>query len=219
MFNLAKHYLQLSKILSKLLYDRRLNPSELAREVDLPTPTVHRLVTGKSTRPYRSSLEPIANFFSVSIDQLIGEEPLPNAPDVQGKTLKQKKIIEVPLLEWKDLPYVYNPDVERETIAAMADLSKDCFAVFMHDSSMEPQFSKGSILILDPNKQPNDRGYVLVKLSNTGIFVFRQIIIDAEHRFLKPLNPDLMATHMRLLDEEDEITGVLVEARQVYQHA
>lgn len=215
---MAKHYLQLSKILSKLLYDRRLNPSELAREVDLPTPTVHRLVTGKSTRPYRSSLEPIANFFSVSVDQLIGEEPLPNLSDAKSRSLKQKKIIEIPLFEWKDLPYVNNPDPERETIVAMADLSKDCFAVFMNDSSMEPQFSKGSILILDPNKVPGDRSYILVRLASTGLFIFRQIIIDAEHRFLKPLNPDLVASHMRLLDEEDEMIGVLVEARQVYQH-
>jgi len=183
-----------------------MRPADLARELDIPQPTVHRLVSGKSLRPHRETLEIIANYFDVSIEQLKGTEPF----------LTRRKVIEIPLVEWKNLPDLANPEFRKKTIVAMADLSEKCFAVFMNDSSMEPLFLRNSILIFDPHKKHGDRSYVLAKLASTGIYVFRQIIVDAEHRFLKPLNPDLIVSQMRLLDEEDQIAGVLVEARQVY---
>ncbi len=40
----------------------------------------------------------------------------------------------------------------------------------MNDSSMKHQFSKISILILDPNKQFFDRIYVLVRLKEKNYF-------------------------------------------------
>ena len=175
------------------------------------------MVTGKSTRPYRSSLEPIAKFFSISVEQLLGETDLSTLTTHTLPTT-DTQIIAIPLLEWIDLPNLNNPDIKKKMIAAMADLSKDCFAVIMNDSSMEPQFSKDSILIFDPAKLCSDRSYALVKLAGIDLYVFRQMLIDAEHKFLKPLNPDLTASQMRLLDDEhDKVIGILVEARQTYR--
>src|SRR3990167_733887 len=94
---MSKHYLQLSNILKKLLYDRRINSTELAHAVDLPQPTVHRLVTGKSTRPYRSSLEPIAEYFAIDVEQLLGEKPLPSGISASHG------IANIPLIPWEDL--------------------------------------------------------------------------------------------------------------------
>lgn len=206
----------LNDILKKLLFQKRMRAIDLVRELNIPQSTVHRLLTGASSNPHKDTLEPIAEYFDISIEQLKGVEPLPES--LFSNSLTQKRVIEIPLFEWKDLDKLNNLELEKKTIAAMADLSKECFAVIMNDSSMEPQFSKGSILILDPNKKPNDRSYILIKLASTSIYVFRQIIIDAEHKFLKPLNPDLIASQMRLLDLEDTIIGVLVEARQVYKY-
>jgi transcriptional regulator with XRE-family HTH domain len=72
---MAKKYFQLSTILKRLLFKKDMKPVDLARELNMPQPTIHRLVTGKSTRPYKSSLEPIAKYFDVTVDQLIGEDP------------------------------------------------------------------------------------------------------------------------------------------------
>ncbi len=214
-----QHYFQLSNILNKLLYDRRMNAAALAREVDIPSPTIHRLVKGKSTRPYRSSLEPIAKYFSLSVDQLIGSVPIPSDPPFNTLPAKDKKIIEIPLIEWKDLASLNQTNIVEKTIAAMNDLAQECFAVALNDSSMEPQFSKGTILIFDPTKTPTDRSYILVKLTEKDLYVFRQLLIDAEHKFIKPLNPDLMASQMRILDKKDDIIGTLVEARQAYTNS
>lgn len=200
---MAKHYLQLSKILKKLLADRKMRPVDLARAVNMPTPTIHRLVTGKSTCPYRSSLEPIAQYFSVEVDDLLGEKV--------SSSKSPSAIMEIPLMAWEALGT--SPENAIKTIPFVGALSEEGFATTMPDTSMEPFIQRHTILILDPKVNPYDRSYVLVKLHETSCYVFRQLLIDAEYRYLKPLNPDLSVFKMRLLTPEDEIVACLVEAR------
>jgi transcriptional regulator with XRE-family HTH domain len=73
---MSKTYPNLSSILKRLLFQRDMKPVDLARAVDIPPPTIHRLITGKSTRPYQSSLEPIAKYFGITTAQLLGTESL-----------------------------------------------------------------------------------------------------------------------------------------------
>ena len=87
----------------------------------------------------------------------------------------------------------------------------------MNDSSMEPQFEKGTTLIINPNKPFKDRGFILVLLCETNTLVFRQVLIDADYKYLKSLHPDLSAFPMRVVDDNDKIFGTLVEARRTYE--
>ena len=81
---------------------------------------------------------------------------------------------------------------------------------------MEPLFPYSSMLIFDPEKPFKDRSYVLVQLNETNTPVFRQLLIDLDQKYLKPLNPDLNVFKMRLIGEKDKIIATLVEARQLY---
>lgn len=72
------------------------------------------------------------------------------------------------------------------------------------------------MLLFDPNKPFKDRSFVLVQLQEAEDPVFRQLIIDLDQKYLKPLNPDLNAFKMRLVKEKDNIIATLVEARQTY---
>ena len=47
-----------------------MKPMDLARELDIPQPTIHRIVSGKSTCPHERSLIPIADFFNISVEDL-----------------------------------------------------------------------------------------------------------------------------------------------------
>jgi SOS-response transcriptional repressor LexA len=187
-----------------------MNSRELAQAVDLPQPTVHRLVTGKSTRPYLSSLEPIAEYFSIEIDQLLGEKPF------SSEALSSQAIVNIPLIAWDNLK-------SREKQEGVADIpfigaiSVDGFATTMRDTSMEPLIPRNAILIFDPDLQPNDRSYVLVQLGETKCFVLRELLIDADYHYLKPLNPDLSVFKMRLLDKGDKIVACLVEVRHNFR--
>ncbi len=104
----------------------------------------------------------------------------------------------------------------KEYLATNESSSSYTFAMTMGDSSMEPYLPQDAILILDSKKSPRDRGFALVKLHGSQAVVFRQLLIDGEHRYLKPMNPDLEAFPMRLLRVEDRIFGVLLELRYRY---
>lgn len=218
--NVAKHYPKLSRILQKLLYERRLSPSELARETDLPVPTVHRLVTGKSTRPYLSSLKPIADYFLLNVKQLLGEEPIPELEweKSESKLPISDRIKAIPIITWEAANNLkVAMEQSNKKIAATGNISEQCFALLMNDHSMEPIFPKNTILIFDPLRTPADRSYVLVKLEGKLDPVFRQLLIDVDYKYLKPLNPDLNTYKMRLLAENDQIIACLFESRTNHQ--
>jgi transcriptional regulator with XRE-family HTH domain len=214
---MAQKYYKLGDVLRRLLFDWNMKPADLAREVNIPPPTIHRLLTGKSTRPYKSSLMPIAEYFSVKIEQLLGEEPLSKTNDNPSTGLIGSSTHNLPHLPWEFLHLIssLNRDLY-EKLPFHGKISNNSWATTIQDSSMEPIFARGSILIFDPCKPHKDRSYVLIQLHDSERLIFRQLLIDAEHNYLKPLNPDLNAFKMRLLRSEDKIVATLVEARHMY---
>jgi transcriptional regulator with XRE-family HTH domain len=203
---MAKNYPKLAKILKKLLFEKDMKVTDLARKLDIPQPTIHRLVSGKSTRPYKSSLEPIANYFSITVDQLLGEDD-----SQEPSTFPTKEVTSIPIYQWEVLPNQQSaPPIQ--TITAN-NTSDKAFALVMPDTSMEPIFPKSSILIFDPEMPAKDRSYVLAFIKESSLSIFRQLLIDADHKYLKPLNPDLSDFKMRLLDKDDIIIASLIESR------
>lgn len=204
---------KLSDILKTLLKHRKLTVSELSRHTGIVQPVIYRMTTGETDNPKLSSLLPIANYFNVSISQLIGEEPL----DTTSQAAPQK-ITTLPLLPWVDAYDYKNATLKVQKNITASGLSNDAFALIMPDTSMEPMFQRGSLLIFDPVIEPQDRSFVLVQLKEAQAPVFRQLIIDVNQRYLKPLNPDLKLFKMRLLNEKDNIIAILIESRNYHSH-
>lgn len=201
---------RLSEVLKALLRHRKLTVSELSRHTGIVQPVIYRMTTGETDNPKLSSLLPIANYFNVNISQLIGEEPLSH----EGNADQQVKAI--PLLNLANVQE-YKKVIPHETKNIMAmGLSEFGFALVMPDTSMEPMFQRGSLLIFDPLNEPQDRSFVLVRLGAPATIVFRQLIIDVDQKYLKPLNPDFNLFKMRLLDKNDEIIANLVESRNYH---
>lgn len=197
-----------------------MKPADLAREVHLPPPTIHRLVTGKSSRPYKSSLQPIADYFSVTVDQLVGEKQLPESIWEHDKVVppaEQSIVKSIPIISWKQLDNAAEACKNAQKhVVTLGNLREASFALIMSDFSMEPFFTRGTLLIFDPEQTPKDRSYVLVKLTENNLYIFRQLLIDGEDRYLKPLNPDLGMFKMRSLHQDDKIIACLVESRNQY---
>ena len=59
-----------------LLEENHISETHLAKELQIPNTTFHRLLNNADSNPNISSLRPIAQYFGVSIDQLIGDSPL-----------------------------------------------------------------------------------------------------------------------------------------------
>ena len=61
------------------------------------------------------------------------------------------------------------------------------YALRVLDDSMAPEFWQGCIVIVDPGQTAQHEAYVVAETG--GEVILRQLIIDGERRFLRPLNP------------------------------
>jgi SOS-response transcriptional repressor LexA len=201
---------KVSQILKKLLADKKIRVAELARRINIPQPTIHRIVAGTCEHPHLSSLQPIADFFSISIEQLKGHQPIK----------KLDGVVTIPLLNWHqvaDWPENKDNLGDCDNIITDANVSEYAYALEVIDVSMDPVFPKNTILIADPQKTPKDRSYVITKLSNLEQPIFRQLLIDASDRYLKSLSPDLDQYKMIYLGGSDKILSTVVQAKSNWE--
>lgn len=199
---------KIAKILSQLLSEQNLRVSELARRVQLPQPTVQRIVAGVCENPHISSLKPIADYFSLSVAQLKGLEPIP----------RLDKVHKLPLISWSEATR-WNKQLttlSEEHVIADIHVSHKAYALRVLDSAMDPIFPHDSILIADPEVQPKDRSYVIILIHGTEIPIFRQLIINGPDKYLKPLSPDTEIYKMRHLENADDVLATVVQARWNY---
>jgi SOS-response transcriptional repressor LexA len=209
-----------SQILKRLMFHRGIRTTELARRVGLKQPTVHRIVEGVSPSPHQSSLVPLAEFFGITVEQLRGEEALPwNLYDTWG--LHGQDMATVPVISWEEaINWPNNVDKTRarhDPILMPRPVNENVFALIMEDSSMSPQFPKGTVLVLDPARAYKDRSYVLLRMKDHSRAVFRQLLLDARQYYLKCLSPDLEGVRAEPLKEDIQICGTLIQARLNYE--
>ncbi len=58
------------KNLEWLIAQRKTNPYELQRATGVPQPTIHRILTGESSDPRTKTLQPLADYFGVTVAEL-----------------------------------------------------------------------------------------------------------------------------------------------------
>lgn len=59
-----------AKNLEWLIAQRKTNPYELQRATGVPQPTIHRILTGETDDPRTKTLQPLAEYFGVSVAEL-----------------------------------------------------------------------------------------------------------------------------------------------------
>jgi SOS-response transcriptional repressor LexA len=170
--------------LKKLLLRDHLSVCEFARRINLPQPTIHRLLTGKTEDPMLSTLSLISDYFAISIDQLLGSAPLPGEQKNTSVTMNP-----IPILSWQEaldfqqiLPNL-SKNSDENWILVDANISPLTFAV-KSKKWMEPRFPNGSILVVDPKQSPNDGDLVVVSYPNTSECTIRELMLDGPNQSL-----------------------------------
>lgn len=99
----------------------------------------------------------------------------------------------------------------------MNQCNHDLLALRVLGDSMAPEFIEGHIIIIDPAGVIEDSTYVLAIYENE--YIFRQLIIDQEQFFLKPLNEHYPTVQIASLEA---IKGVIVQRvgtrRKAHKH-
>lgn len=200
----------LNNTLAYLIKKWGININQLHKHTGIPLSTLKRLRLNKANNPTLASLAPIANYFSVSLDQLTGREALPK------KNCKQPKGLVLPLIHWKD---IINTPKNRCHLAFSSLLIRDItlseysYALVIKDNNPN-NFLAGSLLVVDPSLKGRNRDFVIVHKKEMCKPRLMQKIIYANEIYLKNLNAE---SEIIKLSDRYKIIGVVIQIRMNYK--
>lgn len=85
--------------------------------------------------------------------------------------------------------------------------SSEPFALQVIDDSMEPEFKKDCLIIIDPTGVARHGAYVFAMVENG--YIFRQLVLENNQYYLQPLNPAY--SHEKRVIEFSAIEGVIIQ--------
>lgn len=170
------------------------------------------------------------DFLSFGRHILSGGDPedwtrLPAIGTIEGTlpTLTPTPTKKVPLISWvqagawSEVVDEYHPDDADEWVTTYRHVSENTFALRVAGDSMEPEFTDGETIIVDPAVQADHKKFIIAKIEDNGEngeATFKQIIKDGSSIYLKPLNPRYPIIDMT--GRKFRIVGVVVEKRKEY---
>lgn len=190
-----------------------MSESALAKAVSLPKATINRVLSGKTPDPRAGTLVPIAQYFNITVDQLLGIAPLPqNTP----LGITKESHIEIPYVDYENLcDYINNahsPQKKVElSLLSNKRLTINCFVTKLISDELSPQFATGALLIISkniPKLKSND--IILAYSKTTNKVIFRKLMIANGMNFLSSPNPnyDIMP-----LTDDFVVFGIIIEGR------
>jgi SOS-response transcriptional repressor LexA len=201
-------------VIRELLSQHRLNASELARRIHLPQPTIHRLLTGKTEDPKLSTISLIADFFGVTLDQLLGDSPV-NGFEKILKTHTHS----APIITWNDAISIDQAFLNLSTnhsikyINIDMETSSQSFGL-ISKKSMEPNIAFGTLLIIDPLEKPIDGDLVIVHYHGTNDATIRKLVLDGPKQELHTIFND---TQPEKITDKTRVIGIVIQTRFSYR--
>lgn len=195
--------------IAKRMQELKLSEGELGRRSGVPQPTIHRIVTNAVASPRHENVEKIAKALKVSSDWLwkgddykepdhgYGKSPITTDVNVEaGPAIKGY----VPLISWVqagawcEVEDVRTLDDAEMWLPCAASHSSQSYALRVRGLSMFNQherrsFRDGDIIFVDPSKDAENGSLVIAKLVDSQEATFKQLVMEGNRRFLKPLNP------------------------------
>lgn len=208
--------------LKALMDARGVSGYALSERTKIPQPTIHRILTGESKDPKTDTLQPIAEFFGMSVSQLrdwppkFGEQiPVPN---IKTAPLARKAVPVITLIRagaMKEIDYV--PEVWQgdRWESPQEKLGPRGWAHVVEGDSMDDGTDKGIpegwLIFVDPDLAPRAGNFVIAKDVSTQSATFKKLTYDGGRWYLKPLNRQYQA--IEIDSPELRVIGVVTEAR------
>ena len=206
---------KLSSNLKKLLTDAKISENELARRTGISQQIINRILSGSNTNPKIATLAPLANYFMVSIGQLIESDLTSFETKLNSDHLGWR---EIPLIDIRAITQgTLNELLTMSNNKFMVDInsSSQTFAVKMSGCSMEPRFFDGTTLVFDAERQPITGDFVLLCSSKEQARVM-QFFEKNDVHFVKCLNPNCSDYELSILAKDVSILGTLIQSRTDY---
>lgn len=214
--------------IAKRMHELGLSGGELARRSGVPQPTIHRILSGTSVSPRHENIEKIAKVLGVPAEwlwkgegaSLIAIGPQTNiepGPQVRGF---------VPLISWvqagawSEMQEPLELENVETWLPCVVSHSSSTFALRVRGLSMfnpheRRSFREGDIIFVDPAKDYENGSLVIVKLAESKEATFKQLVVEGDRFFLKPLNPSWPDPIIEL-PSDATICGVVVSKVEIF---
>lgn len=195
-----------------------MSESRLARAANIPKATINRILSGRTPDPRASTLIPIAQYFGVSLEQLLGVAPLPENIPLHAKTVAQTNILTLPLISMEKI-YLwycghYTSHSYQEIVKDEARCVVDtCYLTQVNTTLMQPKFFNKTYIVINTNLDPENEDYVIYYSTALKSTLLRQLIIEQNQRFLICVDSKFHAAIT--LTNEDVYLGKVVKS-EVY---
>lgn len=198
--------------LAYLIKKYKIDNEILAKCTGLSSATIASL-RSRATNPTISTLQPLVEFFNITIDELINQDcqQLDANRSEEANLSTRAKNISIPIISLdrvKDWPYQVTKSPEVQYINTKNDINNNCYALKLDGNVLLPQYKKNTLFIVDPDLEVNDSNLVVVSLNKTPA-TFRQVFIDSYKYYFKPINPDFGGMEFV---ENYSVHGVVIRA-------
>lgn len=215
--------LRLSEVLNHLMDEIDIDGVQLSKNTGVPVTTINRLRKGDpSNNPTLTTLVPLADFFSISVSQLIGDELLPTKRVLGEHTPNPNNWKPIPHISWAQAGkllqtnFDFNASIPKWS-ATDLEVSDKAFAITMEGDSMYPRFPEGTLFIIEPEQKITNRDFILLLPNDSVTPLFKQILIDGSDYYIKSLSKDFKEIKKISLNVDHKIIGVMVQARMEYR--
>lgn len=208
----GKKALFLSSNLTYLLGQHALDIKNLSIETGVPPATLARL-RREGNNPTLSSIEPLLDFFRIDMDAFLYQDM--SSPEYQNRK-QMGELVHIPVYSLEDIASDRKNAKVLKFIGAAGITGENVFGISINSDALAPAFQSNSIVIIDPNIKPVEGDYVLCFLGNSTeeTPVFRQIFIDGNDYYFKPINPGF--GDMKHY-ESYKILGVIIKSIESYR--
>lgn len=201
---------KLNTNLNDLMGEMKISAEELARRINIPASTIKKIRNEENANPTLATLQPLADFFNLTLGQLTGDEPLPLERQ-KGSYKTNKQIFKsVPVLSWQAAAnYETHLATATNFISTEHPVSETAFALMVEEDNWE-NLLLGTTLIIDPMITADHRDLVIV--CKKGQLPSVKLLLKEDDLFyLKPL---VSGYQINQLTEEYSILGVIVEYKK-----
>lgn len=183
--SLVKRKRYLHTNLNHLLNEHDLDIQALSDKTGVPIATIFRMKK-EDNNPTLSSLEPLTEYFKIELNDFL-------YVDISSEVYQKKKAVEnvqyIPVTNLADIKKWPIQHDKKIYVGTNGDLSKASFGILINTNSMAPIFYANTVLVVDPNVTEKDNDYIFCQLKNDSTPVLRQLFIDGNNYFFKPINP------------------------------
>ena len=202
--------MNISDRIAKRMRDLKLRSVDIVKLTGVSKGTVSQWVNGVAN-PGGENLHKLAIILKCDVTWLLygkGDNPPSNSNilnvDVKGK---YPLISMVQAGSWSSIDEIDCNDAV--FLPCPVSCSSQTFILRVAGISMEPRFKDGDLIYVDPLVEATNKKYVVARLEDKNEATFKQLIIEGEHRALKPLNENWIEKIIPI-NENTSIVGVVV---------